>query len=116
MNLKTFLQLQHVLVSPEGDRHGLVDQVLARSGQRRTLALTLPQMFAAPAVVAQTNTTATVMKRVALHSPARHRLVLFPPPVPLPEVVFDLIWHRRGDSHPAQRWLRELIADLAGSL
>jgi len=116
MDMKAYLALPHVLVSPEGNRHGIVDQVLAQLGKKRTLALTLPQMFAAPAVVAQTNMTATVLKRVALNSSARRKLVLFPPPVVLPEVVFDLIWHRRNDSHPAQQWLRDLVAKLAASL
>jgi DNA-binding transcriptional LysR family regulator len=113
MDMKTFLALKHVLVSPEGDRHGLVDEALAKLGKHRTLALTLPQMFAAPAIVAQTDATATVMKRVALNSAARRRLVLFPPPVKLPVIDFDLIWHRRNDGHPGQQWLRELVASLA---
>jgi DNA-binding transcriptional LysR family regulator len=116
MDMKAFLALPHVLVSPEGDRHGLVDEALARLGKRRTLALTLPQMFAAPAVVAQTNMTATVMKRVALNCVDRRKLVLFAPPVKLPPVNFDLIWHRRNDNHPGQQWLRELIASLASRL
>jgi DNA-binding transcriptional LysR family regulator len=116
MSMKTFLSLQHVLVSPEGDRHGLVDEALAQLGKRRNLVLTLPQMFAVPAVIAQTQMTATVMKRVALNSPARRMLVLFPPPVTLADVVFDLIWHRRSDTHPAQLWLRDLIESLAKSL
>lgn len=116
MNMKTYLTLPHVLVSPEGERHGLVDQALAQQGKRRVLALTLPQMFAVPAVVARTNTTATVMKRVALNSPASRGLVLFPPPVALPEVVFDLIWHRRSDTSAAQRWFRALIETTAASL
>jgi len=116
MDMKTFLSLRHVLVSPEGQRHGHVDEVLAQRGKRRTLALTLPQMFAAPLVVASTRMTATVMRRVALTSSAARKLVVFPPPVPLPEIVFDLIWHRRTDSHPAQMWFRELIASIAAEL
>ncbi|MGC6857158.1 LysR family transcriptional regulator [Pseudomonas aeruginosa] len=116
MNMKTYLALPHVLVSPEGERHGIVDQALAQQGKKRTLTLTLPQMFAVPAVVARTNMTATVMKRVALSSPAGRRLVLFPPPVALPEVVFDLIWHRRSDPNPAQQWFREFVAEHAASL
>jgi DNA-binding transcriptional LysR family regulator len=116
MSMKAYLALSHVLASPEGDRHGLVDEVLAQLGKQRILALTLPQMFAVPAVVAETNMTATVMKRVALNSPGRRKLILFPPPVDLPEVVFDLIWHRRNDSHTAQQWLRNLISSLALSL
>jgi hypothetical protein len=41
------------------------------------LALTLPQMFAAISMMA------TIMKRVALHSPAGRKLLLFTPPVSL---------------------------------
>lgn len=116
MDMKTFLALPHVLASPEGDRHGIVDQALAQQGRKRRVALTLPEMFAVPAIVARTHMTATVMKRVALCSPAFRRLVLFPPPVVLPAIEFHLIWHRRSDTSPAQRWLRELIATTAAPL
>lgn len=116
MNMKTYLSLPHALVSPEGQRHGLVDQVLAQQGEQRTLALTLPQMFAVPAVVARTGMTATVMKRVALNSPAGRKLTLFQPPMPLPEIVFHMIWHRRNEGNPAQQWLRALIESVAQAL
>ncbi|VTN11530.1 Symbiotic regulator homolog 1 [Raoultella terrigena] len=116
MNMKTYLSLPHALASPEGQRHGLVDQALAQLGQQRTLALTLPHMFALPAIVARTGMTATVMKRVALQSPAGRQLAFFPPPVTLPEIVFYLIWHRRSDGHQAQKWLRTLIESIALAL
>ncbi|WP_414448713.1 LysR family transcriptional regulator [Burkholderia sp. 22PA0099] len=116
MDMNTYLALPHVLASPEGERHGLVDQVLAQQGRQRTLALTLPQMFAVPLVVARSRMTATVMKRVALSSPAGRELVLFPPPVALPEIVIHLIWHRRSDASPAQQWLRALIESIAAQL
>lgn len=116
MDLKAYLDLQHVLVSPEGQLHGLVDQALAQQGLKRKLALTLPHIFAVPAVVARTNMTATILKRVARHSQASHRLILFPPPLALPEIVFHLIWHRRSDIHPAQLWFREFIATHSAAL
>jgi DNA-binding transcriptional LysR family regulator len=93
-----------------------VTSATSQQGKKRKLALTLPQMFAVPAIVARTNMTATVLKRVAMQSPAGRRLMLFPPPVALPEIVFDLIWHRRSDSHPAQQWLRGFISKHAASL
>lgn len=116
MNIKTYLSLPHALASPEGQRYGVVDQVLAQQGHQRTLALTLPHMFALPAVVARTGMTATIMKRVALNSPAGLKLAFFPPPVALPEIVFHLIWHRRNDSHPAQQWLRGVIESVASGV
>lgn len=116
MDMTTWLGMQHVLVSPEGQLHGLVDQALAQQGLKRKLALTLPQLFAVPDVVARTGMTATILKRVALHAEASHRLMLFPPPVALPEMVFHLVWHRRSDTHPAQVWFRELIGKHAAIL
>lgn len=116
MDLAGYLDLQHVLVSPEGQLHGLVDQALAQQGLKRKLALTLPQLFAVPAVVARTNMAATILKRVALQAQASHGLMLFAPPLALPDIVFHLIWHRRSDSHPAQRWFREFIAEQAVAL
>lgn len=116
MGMKTYLSLPHALASPEGQRHGVVDQALAQQGLQRTLALTLPQMFALPAVIARTGMTATVLKRVALTSSAGRKLALFPPPVALPEISFHLIWHRRSDAHPAQQWVRGLIESVAAGL
>lgn len=116
MSMQTYLDLSHVLVSPEGELYGLVDQALAQQGKRRKLGLTLPQMFAVPEVVACTSMSATVLTRVARHSPAGRQLTSFPPPVILPEVVFDLIWHRRSDAHPAQVWFRTFIQEQAEAL
>lgn len=116
MSLETFLALPHVLVSPEGHRHGLVDQALAQQGKQRTLALSLPHMFAVPAIVERSGMTATVMRRVALNSSAGRKLALFPPPIALPEIVFHLIWHRRNDGNLAQQWFRGLIEAIASSL
>ncbi|MEA9975848.1 MULTISPECIES: LysR family transcriptional regulator [unclassified Pseudomonas] len=113
MDLDTFLTLSHVLASPEGERYGLVDQALAQLGKKRKLTLTLPQMFAVPAIIASSQMTATVLKRIALSSPAGRKLALFPPPVALPEIVFHLIWHRRGNLNPAQQWFREVIESVA---
>lgn len=116
LDLARFLELDHLLVSPEGDRHGLVDQALAYLGKRRRVALSLPQMFAAPTIVAHSDMVCTVMKRVASQSPHGSQLDQFPPPVSLPEIAYDLMWHRRNDAHAAQQWLREQIAGLAASL
>ena len=116
MDMESYLALPHILVSPEGELYGLVDQVLAQQGKKRRLGLTVQQMFTVPSIVAQTHMTATVMKRVALHAQASRQLVLFPPPLSLPEMVFNLIWHRRSDAHPAQQWFREFIEQQAARL
>ena len=116
MDLRTYLDLRHVLVSPEGQLHGLVDQTLAQQGKQRKLALTVPQLFAVPAVIARTKMAATILERAAIQAQASHRLVMVPPPLALPDITFHLIWHRRSDSNPAQQWFREFIAEQSAAL
>ena len=110
LTLKRFLSFPHLLVSPEGDRQSLVDLKLAELGHTRKLGLALPQMYAAPRIVAASDLIATLMEGVVRGSPHAGQLQIFEPPLELPEVPFVLAWHRRNDSHPAQRWLRERIA------
>ena len=116
MDLRTYLDLRHVLVSPEGQLHGLVDQTLAQQGKQRKLALTVPQLFAVPAVIARTQMAATILERAAIQAQASYRLAMFPPPLALPDITFHLIWHRRSDSNPAQQWFREFIAEQSAAL
>ena len=112
LTLDAYLGLDHVLVSPEGDRFGHVDMALAERGLRRRLAVTLPQMYAAPRLVSQTDMIATLMEGVIEASGYGHLLQVLPPPIEIASVPFIMCWHRRNDAHPAQQWLRGCIADL----
>lgn len=112
LDLDAFLRLSHVLVSPENERFGYVDAALAKQGTRRRLGITLPQMYAAPLLVARSDMIATLMEGVVAASGYADRLAVLTPPLELPAVSFVMSWHRRNDGHPAQRWLRECIASL----
>jgi DNA-binding transcriptional LysR family regulator len=113
LTMDAYLALRHILVSPEGNRHGVVDQLLADRGLARTVQVALPQMFAVPALLRQTDYVATLLRRVALHAVQASELTVLPPPVPLPDIPFHLIWHRRSDAMAAQCWLRDTIARVA---
>ena len=114
LDLHTFLSLSHLLVSPENERFGHVDAALARRGLKRRLALTLPQLYAASALVARSDLIATLMESVVDASGRDADLTRLAVPLELEPIPFTLIWHRRNDAHPAQRWLRETIAGLYG--
>lgn len=118
LTLVRFLAQQHLLVSPEGDGVGLIDTLLARSGQRRHVAVRLPQTYAAPAAVAATDLLATLMAGVVRASGLRDQLAVkaLPPELAPEAIPFVLHWHRRNDAHPAQRWLREQIVAACADL
>jgi len=115
LTLPAFLALSHVLVSPEDERYGHVDAALARLGRKRRLALTLPQMYAVPALVARSDMIATLLEGVVHASGYGEQLSVRSPPLDLDPIPFVLSWHRRNDVHPAQRWLRNTIASLLGT-
>lgn len=112
LRLKNFLEHSHLLVSPENDSYGVVDAALAKRGLKRRLALTLPHLYAAPVLVAQSDMVATLMEGVIAVSGHAERLCIMPAPLELPSIPFVLSWHRRNDVHPAQRWLRDLLASI----
>lgn len=112
LDLENFLSLSHLLVSPEGERYGHVDAALAATGQRRRIALSLPQMYAAPELVARSDLIATLMEGVVAASACRDRLLVLPPPIELAPVTFVMSWHRRNDAPPVQSWLRGTISKL----
>lgn len=117
MTLKRFLSYQHLLVSPEGDGVGLVDIKLAQMGRQRDIAVTLPQMYAAPAIIARSDLLATMMEGAVRASGLHASLAVMPlPEIDIAPLPFMLHWHRRNDAHPAQRWLREQIALVSGKL
>ena len=109
LDLQTFLSLEHLLVSPEGDRFGHTDALLAERGLKRSLAITLTQMYAAPELIAQSDLIGTLMRGVVEVSGYADQLAVLEPPIPLDPCPYVMVWHRRNDAHPAQRWLRQCI-------
>jgi DNA-binding transcriptional LysR family regulator len=116
IDLNAFVAMRHILVSPEGNRYGLVDQKLREYGLVRDISLTLPTMFSVPALLPGTDYVATVLSRVATHPANQVHIKVFEPPLELPSIHFHLLWHRRTQENPAHRWLREVIEDTAATL
>jgi DNA-binding transcriptional LysR family regulator len=114
--IEEFAAAPHLLVSPEGDRTGLVDRKLAAIGLARRLVLSLPQFLVAPFVVAETDLIATIASRVARRFAAANLgIVVHEPPIALSDWPLAMMWHRRVDDHPATVWLRDCIAAIAAS-
>ena len=116
-NIEAFAAAPHLLVSPEGDRAGLVDRRLAAIGLSRRVVLSLPQFLVAPFVVADTDLIATLAARVARRFAAADLgIIVHEPPIALSDWALAMMWHRRVDDHPATVWLRDCIAGIAISV
>jgi DNA-binding transcriptional LysR family regulator len=116
LDLKTYLALEHVLVSSRRTGLGLEDIELARLGLQRRVRLRCQHYFAACQVVSETDLVLTMPERHARVTNAQFGNRILPFPVETPRLDAYLYWHSNVDQEPANRWLREcLVAAIAGA-
>ena len=108
-----FAAARHLLVSPESEDHGVVDDALAQLGLRRRIVVSVAHIQAAVAIVAETDLIATVMLGVVQASRLGSRLLIVPPPLALEPITFQALWHRRTDGDAGHAWFRSLVKDEA---
>lgn len=118
LSLEQYLAADHVLVSTQGGKfHGYVDQVLEARGLQRKVVLSVPQFLIAPSLIQQCGQlVATIPGRLAAHYASHYPLQVLPPPIELDGFQVQQIWHPRTDNDPAQRWLRQLVSEVAAEL
>lgn len=113
LTLARFVELPHVLVSPQGRGEAAVDAALRERKLVRRVVLRVPHFLSAPLVIAETDAIITLPERVARAVAAQHGLVMRKPPLPLPRFSFSQFWHARNDGDAAHAWLRELLWSVA---
>ncbi len=109
--LREFRAAQHLAVVSPGTGHGIVEEVLARSGIERQVRLTVPHFVAVGHILHGTDLVATVPHRLAQRVTEPFGLVALPHPANLPEIAIHMLWHARVHRDPANQWLRGLVAE-----
>jgi len=112
LSLETYAALSHVLVSPGGEGPGLVDELLAKQGLRRRVALRIPHFFSALSIVEKSDLILTAPTSLGLLLSSRSKVVALPAPLRLPEHAIQLLWHERFSNEPGHAWLREVLITL----
>jgi len=110
IGLRRYANADHLLVSPNGEARGFVDDLLVDAGLTRNIALIANQFAITPPIIASSDLVITAPKRV-LDKMATADHVILDCPVEAPEVFrfIDLVWHDRLSRHPAQIWCRNAI-------
>lgn len=108
-----YLAMRHLLVAPRGTPGGRVDDLLARGGERRKVALRVPHFLVAPHVVATTDLVWTAPGSIARAFVEYLPLVLREPPMRIDGFTVKMRWHARVDGDPGLAWLRGQLRELA---
>lgn len=112
-SLAAWLATPHVVVSQKPGATSSVDRALASLGKSRTIGLRVSHFSVVPYVVARTDFSAALSRRIAEPAARALGLVTFAPPLALPKGRLGQVWADRLDADPGHAWLRGLIADVA---
>jgi DNA-binding transcriptional LysR family regulator len=100
----------HLVVSHSGDPHGFVDEVLARQGLSRRVALTLPNFIFACSAIAATELICAVPRRFAEQHASRMDIVIAEPPLPLGTFRLTAFVPRAALADAGLKWLLQALA------
>ncbi len=113
LTVREWAARDHVLVTPAGEsERGIVDRLLENEGLSRRVALTVPSFQHAALVVARSDLVATLPERAAQLSGVP--LALHPPPLPMPPLPMNLVWHPRTTTSARHRFIRDAIKAVVG--
>jgi DNA-binding transcriptional LysR family regulator len=112
LTLKTYVALDHVLVSHLPDGRGVVDDALAARGLKRNVALRVSHFLLVPSIIAATDYVAALSQPIARPFAEVWPLRLFRPPLALPGAWVQAVWHERTTDSAAHAWFRATVADI----
>lgn len=110
-----YLRYPHALIAPLGRIGGHVDRALAKTGEKRRIAVLLPDFMIAPRTLPGTDLVLTLPERVARLFP-EDTLRMVEPPIELPSLEAHLVWHERVSRDAAGQWFRKLVEATARGL
>lgn len=111
----TYCASDHLVVSHSGDPHGFVDEVLARQGLSRRVALTLPNFIFACSAIAGTNLICALPRRFAAQQAASQAFVIAEPPLPLGAFRLNAFVPRAAQADAGLQWLLQVLASAAAA-
>ncbi len=113
MDLATFLDLPHILMTLRRDMTGAVDSALDSLGHRRRVVMTVTQFGVVPEIIGRTDCIATIPLSVAVALAQRSGCSVYPAPIALPSWKTKLVWSAATAASPAKRFTVEIIRKIA---
>ena len=115
LTVEEFARLDHVIVSLRGgDFTTPVDDGLAALSYQRNVVLSAASFLIVPEIVSHSNFVALVPERLVRDR--RDELKIVECPFPVPGFTVSMLWHERNHGHSGQRWVRETVMEVTGSL
>src|SRR5262245_4487735 len=109
LTLDRFCGAPHLLVSLTGDAVGFVDEILARQGRSRRIAVTVPNFMTALAMIAETDLIAALPRALVSGHGQRFGVVHIEAPLDLPRFRIHAVAARSAVMDAGVAWLLEAL-------
>ena len=106
--VEDYANARHATLDFGGNQKSNVEIELEKFGLTREIWLSAPNAHTLASMMAGTDLIATMQSR--LTQSAFAGFACSPPPIVLPSVFFDLVWHRKSDGSGRNKWLRGQIS------
>ena len=112
LSFRQFINSGHIRVVLQG-RYPMdyVDGCLSELGHERIVVLSVPHFFTAALCAAETSNIAMLPRTMAEHLRQFLPLALYAPPLKIPPIMIQQVWHIRSESDPASVLFRKLVRD-----
>ena len=110
-NVDDYQKALHGVAGFGGKSKSIVDLALEELGLQRKIGFVAPTASALGEFLVGTNMIATMP--LGLATSAYSELAYCQPPLTLPPLEYDLVWHRRFEHSGRNRWIRELLLENA---
>lgn len=95
---------------------GFIDEPLAQvTGRRRRVAMTIPHVLAVPSIIARTDLVTVIAERIARLYARELGLVVFEPPIKLPEFTINMLTSAARAGDPGLQWLQKQVMHVGKS-
>lgn len=116
LDLATYVNAVHLIVSPSGDLSGIVDTELAKQGRSRNVPISVPQFLPALSIVATTDLIATLPNRLVVRHADQYGLSTSPPPIHIRPFTVSAILHERNAKNPMLEWVISVLKSAAENM
>jgi len=111
VDLETVLSFEHLVVSSSGDRKAGFDDLLARRGKRRDVAVSVSNFSVVTDLLNGDDLIGIFTRRVADVLAQRFGLATLDTPSEIPALDHYMVWHNRFDTDRRHEWLRARVTE-----
>lgn len=109
VSMEAYLACSHLVVSPAGDLHGVVDDTLNVMGLERHVRIAVPQFFPALVILSQSDMIASLPRQIASRYAAHFDLSLTEVPIQVRSFAVSCRYHERNSRDPRHIWFLEQL-------